>query len=93
MTSSLALAFLLAPLIADSGERYWEGCNFVKGFSIFAYRMAVHEGVEESRFHIADDADAVEEVEMKRAILHDVYHDLKSLRERVERACAPKVES
>jgi len=90
MNSTIAIAFLLAPLLSDSVQKYWEECAFVYGYSVFAYKMAAHEGVPEERFHIEDGDEASE---MKKAIRHDVYHDLKSLRERVERACAEKAQT
>lgn len=75
---------------AQADTPYWEECGFVYGYSVFAYKMATHEGVPEERFHIEDDDEASA---MKKAIRHDVYNDLKSLRERVERACAEKKEN
>lgn len=88
----ICLMCVALPSLSEE-EKFWEGCTYILGVSRFAYRMAHHEGVPEHSYHIADDERYPEERKMYRDIVHDVYHDLKSLRERVEKACAEKESS
>lgn len=93
MIFPVSVMFLIASAAPLPQERFWEECRYVLGVSRWAYQMAHHEGVPEEMFHIADDDRYPEEREMMRAIVKDVYHNLENLRNRVERACAPKEKS